>query len=231
MNNLAIIPARGGSKRIPRKNIRDFIGKPVISYPIETALKSRLFEEVMVSTDDTEIAEIATRFGAKVPFIRSAKNSDDFAPLFSVVIEVVEWYGLAGKVFDAVCCIFPTAALILVSRLEEAYSKMIEEKLDSVCPVVAFSHPVQRALEITSNNKLRMIFPENLITRSQDLLPVYHDSGAFVWVKSEALLHEKTLLCENGGAIVLPQTEVQDIDSESDWQLAEVKYRILNRLV
>lgn len=230
MINLAIIPARGGSKRLPRKNIRDFLGKPVIAYSIEAALKSGLFDEIMASTEDDEIAEAAIKYGAKVPFLRSKENANDFATMTDVVIEVITQYKLSGKKFDTICCILPTAPLISSNRIVEAYQKLIEKKLDSVCPVVEFSYPIKRALKITNEDRLQMIWPENLRIRSQDLQPTYHDSGSFIWVKPKAVVQEKTLFCKNGGAIILPQAEVQDIDSESDWKLAEMKFRLLNHI-
>jgi len=227
MRKLAIIPARGGSKRIPRKNIRDFMGKPILAYSIDAAVDSGLFDEVMVSTDDAEIADAALKYGATIPFMRSALNSDDHATIADVVIEVVAEYSKMGKKFDSICCILPTAPLISHNRIIEAYQKMLDEKRDSVCPVAAFSYPILRSLEITENGELQMIWPEYLRTRSQDLKPAYHDTGSFVWVKTEALLNEKTLWCKNGGAIILPEAEVQDIDSEEDWLLAEIKWNLL----
>jgi len=227
MCNIAIIPARGGSKRIPHKNIRDFLGKPILAYSIEAAFESGLFAEVMVSTDNAEIAEAALKYGAAVPFMRSTENSDDHATIAAVMIEVVAEYEKAGKNFDSICCILPTTPLICHNRIIEAYQKMLDEKRDSVCPVVAYSYPILRSLEITENGDLKMIWPEQLRTRSQDLKPAYHDIGSFVWVKTSALLNEKTLWCINGGAIILPETEVQDIDSEEDWKLAEMKWNFL----
>ena len=228
MRNIAIIPARGGSKRIPHKNIKVFLGKPIIAYSIEAALQCGLFDEVMVSTDDPEIAEVAERYGAKVPFFRSSENANDHATLADVILEVIDQYAESGKKFDGICCILPTAPFITSNRILEAFDKMKNEKLDSVCPVVEFSYPILRALEFTDDNKLQMIWPEHLKTRSQDLKSSFHDSGSFYWVKSKALKFEKTLFCRNGSAIILPETEVQDIDTEEDWKLAELKYKLIN---
>jgi len=227
MRNLAVIPARGGSKRIPSKNIRHFLGKPVLAYSIEAAMESDLFDEVMVSTDDPEIAEIAVRYGANVPFLRSPENSDDHATLADVLLEVIAEYSKAGKEFDTVCCLLPTSPLTRSGRIVEAYQKMVDGNFDSVCPVVAFSYPILRSLEITDEGKLKMMWPEHERTRSQDLKPAYHDAGSFVWVKTPAFLNETTLWCKNGGAIILPETEVQDIDTEEDWRLAEMKWKFL----
>jgi len=227
-NNLCVIPARGGSKRIPRKNIKDFIGKPIIAYSIGAALEANLFEEVMVSTDDLEIAKIAQQYGAKVPFLRSKKNANDFATLTDVLIEVANQYEEKGRIFEHICCILPTAPLTTPARIKEAFTKLINENLESVLPVVEFSYPILRALEFDDDKKLKMIWPEHLKTRSQDLQPAYHDSGSFYWVKRNTLVAEKSLFSKNGSAIVLPETEVQDIDSETDWKLAELKYKLLN---
>lgn len=228
MSNLCIIPARGGSKRIPRKNIKEFLGKPIIAYSIEAALNSGLFDEVMVSTDDDEIAEISKHYGAKIPFLRSNENANDFAPLADVLIEVIQQYEKRGSTFENICCILPTAPLTKSISIIEAHEKLKAEKLDSVLPVVNFSYPILRALEFDQQQRIKMIWPEYLKTRSQDLVPAYHDTGSFYWVKTNALLEQKTLFCKNGSAIVLNETEVQDIDNETDWKLAELKFKLLN---
>lgn len=228
MSNLAIIPARGGSKRIPRKNIKDFKGKPIIAYSIEAAINSNLFDEIMVSTDDNEIAEVAQKFGAKTPFLRSKENANDFASLVDVVLEVVLKYKEKGRSFDYICCILPTAPLIKPDRIKEALSKLINKDLESILPVVDFSYPILRALEFDHEEHLKMVWPEFLESRSQDLKPTFHDSGSFYWVRLSALVQQKTLFCRNGGAIILPEIEVQDIDNEVDWRLAELKYQLLN---
>lgn len=228
MNRLAVIPARGGSKRLPGKNIRNFLGRPVIARSIEAAISSGLFSEVMVSTNSAEIAAVARSYGASVPFMRSEANAGDFATIADVLAEVLKQYRSEGRSFDALCCILPTAPLIRPQRIAEAYRKFEQEAFDSLCPVVAFSYPVFRALEIDSHQRLRMIWPEHLRSRSQDLPPAYHDAGSFYWVKPHALLAENTLFCKNGGAIVLDETEVQDIDTETDWKLAELKYQLLH---
>ena len=226
MKNLAIIPARGGSKRIPRKNIKDFLGKPIIAYSIETALESGLFEEVMVSTDDHEIAEIAIKYGAKVPFFRSEKTSNDHAHIAEVIAEVLEKFKTLNKEFDNFCCIFSTAPFIKKGRLKEGFDLMINNNFDSVFPVLKFSYPIQRALKIESE-KVSMILPENFNKRSQDLMPAYHDSGQFYWMKTQEFYKQKRLFAENSGAIILSEMEVQDIDTVEDWEVAEMKYRFL----
>jgi pseudaminic acid cytidylyltransferase len=217
--NLCIIPARGGSKRIPRKNIKDFLGKPIIAYSIDAALKSGLFDDVMVSTDDEEIAKVARKYGASVPFMRCAKTADDFATLSDVVNEVLGNYNF---LFDYVCCILPTAPLIRPENLQSAYEILINEDYNSVRPIVKFSYPIQRALKLDKNNEVSFFYPEYAKTRSQDLEPAYHDAGQFYWMKGD-----KGLIAEKRGAIIIAESEVQDIDSLEDWKLAEIKYKIL----
>lgn len=230
MKNIAIIPARGGSKRIPRKNIKCFLGRPIVSYSIEIALKSNLFQEVMVSTDDPEIEQIAKKYGASVPFFRSHETANDFAPLSEVLLEVLGMYEGKGMSFDNVCCILPTAPLITEKNIKAAYSLLEDSSFDSVCPVVPFSYPILRSLRFDENNRLQMNWPEYRFARSQDLKPAYHDSGTFYWIKTEILQKNKKLLSDNGTAIVMDEFHVQDIDTFEDWALAEMKYRLLHNL-
>lgn len=225
---LAIIPARGGSKRIPRKNIKDFLGKPIIAYSIETALKSKLFDEVMVSTDDEEIAEVAKKYGAKVPFMRSEKNSDDHSTTTDVVEEVLDEYFKRGINFDIFCCIYPTAPLITRENLKQGLDLLTKKNFDSVFPVVQFSYPIQRSFKITDSNVV-MIWPENINKRSQDLETAYHDSGQFYWMWTAKFRENKKLFKANSGAIVLDDLFVQDIDNLSDWELAEFKYQFIHK--
>jgi N-acylneuraminate cytidylyltransferase len=219
MPNLCIIPARGGSKRIPRKNIKDFLGKPIIAYSIEVALKSGLFDEVMVSTDDEEIAEIALQYGAKVPFIRSKENADDFATLSDVIEEVKTHYSDSFIYFDRICCILATVPFVTADLLTETLQKMVEEQLDSVRPIIKFSYPPQRAVKL-ADNKICFVYPEFSKTRSQDLEPIYHDSGMFYWMD-----YTKGLTGLNKGAIIISEKFAQDIDSVEDWEIAEFKYK------
>lgn len=227
MKSFAIIPARGGSKRIPGKNIRNFLGKPVIAYSIEMALQSGLFSEVMVSTDDKEIAEIAIKYGASVPFMRSAQNSGDHATISDVLKEVLGEYKNRGQEFELFCCIFSTAPLIRIERLKEAYNLCISGNYDSVFPVLNFGYPIQRGLKM-SDGKVSMLWPENLNVRSQDLAPAYHDSGQFYWMKTDAFLKKGAVFTDNSGAIVIPESEAQDIDTEEDWKMAELKWKLFN---
>ena len=228
MKCLAIIPARGGSKRIPHKNIKPFLGWPIIAYSIEAALGTGLFEEVMVSTDDTEIAEIARQEGASVPFLRSTENANDYATLADVLVEVVNVYKERGNEFDLICCLLPTAPLISSEDVRSAYDQLVMSTFDSICPVVAFSYPILRSLSIDEKGNLNMNWPEYRFSRSQDLRPAYHDSGTFYWIKTSSLLKDKKLLGENGTAIVLDEFRVQDIDTDTDWALAEMKYKLLH---
>ena len=176
MKNLCIIPARGGSKRIPRKNIKEFLGKPIIAYSIEVALKSGLFDEVMVSTDDQEIAEIAKRFGASVPFMRSVETSNDYAILADVLKDVLNSYGKIGKHFDNMCCILATAPLIQEETLKRGYNALLESDFTTVLPVVQFSFPIMRSYKMEENGGLVFNWPEYATARSQDIAPAYHDA-------------------------------------------------------
>jgi pseudaminic acid cytidylyltransferase len=227
MHNLCIIPARGGSKRIPRKNIRDFLGKPIIAYSIEIAINSGLFDEVMVSTDDKEIAEISKNYGAKIPFMRSEKTSTDFATTIDVIREVIASYRKLGLEYDYACCIYPTAPLIKIEHLNEGFIKMSGENRDCVFPVVPFSYPIWRGLRI-KNNLTKMIWKEHEKSRSQDLEPAYHDAGQWYWFKPDMI--DDSLFTNNTSSIVLKETEVQDIDNETDWKLAELKYELIQNI-
>lgn len=226
MKNICIIPARGGSKRIPRKNIKEFLGKPIIAYSIEAALKSGLFDEVMVSTDDEEIAAIAKQYGASVPFMRSEATANDFASSDDVLVEVLNEYLKRGKVFDNMCCIYATAPLISSNDLAEALQLMNNSKFDCVYPVVEFSYPIWRCLDVAEDGSMKRHWPEFEYSRSQDLPKEYHDSGTFYWYK----LKDNTLQSGKIGAIIVPEDRVQDIDTETDWKLAEMKYKLLNNL-
>lgn len=228
MKKLCIIPARGGSKRIPRKNIKPFMGKPIIAYSIEAALQSGVFDEVMVSTDDEEIANVARDFGASVPFLRSAETSNDYATTVDVLLEVVNRYKEQGKVFDIICCLYSTAPFVTSERLKEA-SSQISENVDACFTIVQYSYPIQRSLKINDDNHVEMKFPEHLKSRTQDLENVYHDAGQFYFVKTGALIQEKTVWCKRTAPLVLSELEVQDLDTLTDWQLAEMKYKLLKK--
>lgn len=228
MNNVAIITARGGSKRIPRKNIRLFLGKPIIAYVIEAALQSGLFAEVMVSTDDAEIADVARQFGALVPFMRSEGNADDFANTTDVLLEVLADYKLVGKNFEFGCCLYPTASFITSALLQQAFDKLTTAGFDTVYPIQPFGFPVQRAVLLNDAGQVQWLQPEHRSTRSQDLARAYHDAGQFYFFRTEALRQNRQLIGPNAGGVVISEMQAHDIDSEQDWQLAELKWRILN---
>ncbi|MCL1852031.1 MAG: pseudaminic acid cytidylyltransferase [Peptococcaceae bacterium] len=220
---IAIIPARGGSKRIPRKNIREFCGQPIMAYSIQAALKSGLFDTVMVSTDDAEIAEIAQEFGAQVPFKRSAKNSGDLASTAEVLAEVLEQYSLRGQEFEQVCCIYPAAPFVTAEKLTKGMS-LLAEQANYVLPVVQYSYNPLRAVVIR-DNYIHMQYPQFLGARSQDLEPIYHDCGQFYCAKTAAFLRDKTLIGEKTVPLIMPESEVQDIDTPEDWKAAESKFQ------
>ena len=225
MSNICIIPARGGSKRIPRKNIKEFLGKPIIAYSIEAAINSRLFDEVMVSTDDMEIAEIALRFGARVPFLRSKENSDDFSGTVDVIIEVLKNYNIPLNENHNICCLYPTAPLVTVDSIKSAFELLVNKKYDTVFPVTKFSYPIQRAIKIDENQKVNMIWPENMDKRSQDLPSTYHDAGQFYWMTSNSIIKSKKIFSKNSGVIIINEINVQDIDTLEDWKIAELKMK------
>lgn len=224
MKSIAIITARGGSKRIPKKNIRDFLGKPIIAYSIEAALKSGVFDEVMVSTDSEEIADIAKKYGAKVPFFRSEATSNDFATTTDVILEVIDEYEKRGEVFDYGVCIYPTAPFVTGEKLKCAFDKLIESKAETLIPVVAFSYPPKRALVI-KEDRLVFEYPEFMDSRSQDLEKEYHDVGQFYCFNINAFKKNKKLMTGDIIPYIVDETEVQDIDNESDWKIAELKFQ------
>ncbi|MFV0329876.1 MAG: pseudaminic acid cytidylyltransferase [Dysgonomonas sp.] len=226
MSNLAIIPARGGSKRIPRKNVKDFLGKPIIAYSIEAALGSNLFEEVMVSTDDDEIAGIARSYGATIPFLRSKKTANDYATTADVINEVLLEYKHHQRNFDYACCIYATAPFITEDKLKKSYDLLVKSNFDSVVPIVPFSFSVQRGLKLF-DNKVNFAHPEYINTRSQDLETIFHDAGQFYFFNVEKFTKKQQIWTENSGGLILTELEVQDIDNETDWKLAELKYKLM----
>lgn len=230
MGNVAIITARGGSKRIPRKNIKSFLGKPIIAYSIEVALESGLFDTVMVSTDDNEIAEVAKAYGASVPFMRSAANSDDFAGTAVVIHETLLNYNKSNIFFEYACCIYPTAPLISPVDISTSFELMKKNGYRTVFPVAAFSYPVQRALQVNTSGKIEMIWPENMKKRSQDLTPAYHDAGQFYWLHVNEFMEDSLLFTDNSGPYIMDEVKVQDIDNTTDWVIAELKYKYLQSI-
>ena len=226
-NTVAVITARGGSKRIPKKNIKEFCGKPIIAYAIQAAIASNIFDEVMVSTDSEEIAKIARDYGAVVPFMRSEKNADDYATTEDVIMEVVNQYKERGKAYAYVCCLYPTTPFITSSILKEAVKIMVQENPAVVIPVVQFSYPPQRCFVIDENGYARFKYPEYVKTRSQDLEKQYHDAGQFYVYNVENYLRNNGKIMDNIIPIIVPELEVQDIDNEVDWKLAEMKYQLM----
>lgn len=224
MKKVAIITARGGSKRIPRKNVKEFCGKPILAYSIIAAIESGLFDTVMVSTDDEEIARIAKEYGAEVPFFRSKKTSNDFATTNDVLLEVLEEYEKRGQKFDLACCIYPTAPFVTARKLTEAMNMLLESDADTLIPVVSFSYPPQRGM-IMENGRLVFEYPQYMDSRSQDLTPHYHDVGQFYFFYTEAFKKNKKLMLGNILPMVVSELEVQDIDNLTDWEIAEIKYR------
>ena len=229
MKSIAIITARGGSKRIPRKNAKEFCGKPIIAYSIEAALNSGAFDTVMVSTDDDEIAEIAKQYGAEVPFRRSEKTSNDFATSADVIAEVLEKYRELGSEFDSFICLYPTAPFVKSEQLKEAMDKLSDNDVDSVITVVRFSFPPQRAFILDENGMVKYQYPENAMKRSQDLQPLYHDCGQFYACKVEPFDRYHSLVMPKTMPIEIPEEQEQDIDTYSDWIMAEIKYKMLNQ--
>lgn len=225
MATIAIITARGGSKRIPQKNIKNFCGKPIMAYSIEAALESGCFDTVMVSTDSEEIAQIAVQYGAEVPFLRSEKTSDDFATTNDVLTEVLERYAANGKNYDIMACIYPTAPFVTPERLKEA-QKMIDDGARSVMAATQYSYPPQRGLVLRDG---KMVYREEKyqFARSQDLEPIFHDAGQFYFYK---LQNNVEFVDGNYSAVVLDDIEVQDIDNMSDWKIAELKYNLIHNL-
>lgn len=221
---VAIIPARGGSKRIPRKNIRLFRGRPMLAWSIEAALASGAFDTVMVSTDDAEIAEAARAFGAEVPFLRSAAAADDHATTSQVLLEVLDQYAKVGVQFDLACCLYPTAPFVRPRDLSDGRAQLLGSGFDVIMPVAAFSYPIWRSLQREDDGCIALNFPENLNARSQDLPIAYHDAGQWYWFRTEAFVRDHVLMGANTGSIILPAMQVQDIDTEEDWALAELKH-------
>ena len=225
---IAIIPARGGSKRIPGKNIKKFAGKPIISYSILAAIESNLFDVVMVSTDSVEIANIAKAFGAEIPFYRSEQRSDDHATIEQVIEEVLLNYRDLGENFQSFCSILPTVPMLESELLKKSYYHFLENSYHSLIPVVQFSYPIQRALKMQNDN-IVLVNPEHIHSRSQDLEPMFHDCGMFYWMKTKNFFVEKEILGENCGFVAVPESMVQDIDTPEDWKLAELKYSLLGK--
>ena len=228
LSKVAIITARGGSKRIPGKNVKKFLGRPIIEYSIRAALDSGVFSLVLVSTDDETIAQIARDAGASVPFMRSEENANDFATTADVVSEVLTELKNRGMEFDAACCIYPTAPFITPDVLKEAMKLLEENQADSVLPVVKFSFPPQRCVVI-KEGMLEPKWPEYQQMRSQDLEPFYHDAGQFYAIHTNAFYEQHSMVMKKTLPLILDEMQVQDIDTVEDWEIAEIKYRLLHQ--
>lgn len=229
MKNIAIITARGGSKRIPKKNIKDFMGKPMISYAIEAALNSGIFDEVMVSTDCPEIAEISKKYRANVPFLRSEKTSNDFATTYDALEEVLFEYKKLGKDFENICCIYPCVPFLKAESLTKAFEKMEEGNANAILPVCKYPVPIEWAMKLESG----YLLPndrEAQKMRSQDIEPKYFDAGMFYFCKTQILINEKTLVPKNTFGYIIKESECQDIDTEEDWRMAEMKFKVLGEV-
>ena len=227
--NICVIPARGGSKRIPRKNIKEFNGKPIIAYSIEAALKSNCFDQVIVSTDDAEIAEVAKSFGASVPFMRPDELANDYANTIPVVKHAIEWFDDQVQAPSEVCCLYATAPFVRASTIRKAYEQMQSTQADYCFTATSFAFPIQRAIKVTAENQVEMFYPEYLETRSQDLEDSYHDAGQFYWGKAEAFKQQKSIFSKSATPYILPRYLVQDIDTLEDWEKAELMYKIIQK--
>lgn len=230
MKNIAIITARGGSKRIPYKNIKDFLGKPIIAYPIEAAKASGLFDEIIVSTDDDEIASISIALGASVPFMRSEKNSDDFATTFDVLEEVVSKLSDTNINPQNICCIYPTSPLLNSETLTQSNKKFVEGDFDSLLPVVKYEFATQRALRLEDKGNIYWVNENHAQTRSQDLEQHFHDVGQFYWLKTKVLIRDKKIITKKTGHFEIDATSAQDIDTLQDWEMAQIKFKYINKL-
>lgn len=227
---IAIITARGGSKRIPGKNRKEFCGKPILAYSIEAALDSGVFDEVMISTEDEEIAKIAQTYGASFPFKRSEKTAGDHAATIEVMLEVTDMYGRIGKTPDEVCCIYPTAPFVTAQKLRKADALLKESGADAVVPIVKFSFPPQRCFVVNEAGFIHFKWKENELVRSQDMEPYYHDAGQFYFIKTDIMMKQHTLIPQKTIPMIMDEMEVQDIDSMDDWRIAEMKYRVMEKI-
>jgi len=223
--NVAVIPARGGSKRIPGKNIKPFCGRPMIGWPLEVALKSGLFRRVIVSTDSQEIAATAREWGAEVPFLRPAALADDFTPTADVLAHALEWLREQGESYQRCCLIYPTAVFATVRDLAAGLELLRESGAGAVIPVAAFPAPIQRAFVMNEAGRLSMLWPEHELTRTNDLPESYHDAGQFYWLDCDRFLKGRKIYTDDAVGLVLPRYRVVDIDTPEDWQVAEHLFR------
>ena len=226
---IAVIPARGGSKRIPRKNIRMFCGKPIIAYSISAAQQTGLFDQVVVSTDDDEIASVAREFGATTPFVRPKELADDFTGTNAVVKHAVAWFNAQSNDVVHACCLYATAPLLQARFITEGYEALSRSNAAFAFSVTSYAFPIQRALRVTPEGRVDAIYPEHRMTRSQDLEHAYHDAGQFYWGTARAFLEDLPVFAPHSIGVILPRHLVQDIDTLEDWDQAELMYRAINR--
>lgn len=227
---LCVIPARGGSKRIPRKNIKEFCGQPMIAYSIQTALNSKCFDKVVVSTDDAEIAEVAKSLGAEVPFLRPVELSNDFVGTTPVIKHAIEWFAQNDQTPVDVCCLYATAPFATSKAIQTAYNKFKDTGSGYCFTATSYAFPIQRAIKLTGQNEVEMFYPDFFSFRSQDLEEAYHDAGQFYWGKAEAWTQEIPIFSKNATVHLLPRHLVQDIDTPEDWKRAELMYQVLDKL-
>ena len=226
---VAIIPARGGSKRIPRKNIKEFCGKPMIAWSIEAALKSGCFDRVIVSTDDQEIADVAQQYGAQVPFMRPAELSDDYAGTIPVIKQAIEWLNKNEQAPNLVCCLYATAPFVSAEDIQQGLKQLEQTQASYAFTVTSYAFPIQRAIKITATNHVEMFASEHFNTRSQDLEEAYHDAGQFYWGTAEAWTTEKMIFGTESTPVILPRHRVQDIDTPEDWMRAEWLFKAMQQ--
>jgi N-acylneuraminate cytidylyltransferase len=227
--NVAVIPARGGSKRIPRKNIKDFCGKPMIAWPIEVAKKSKLFDRIIVSTDDKEIKKVANSYGAEVPFIRPVELSDDYTGTTEVMAHAVSWMHEEGWELDAVCCIYATSVFLTVNDLKIGFEALHTGEWQYAFSVTDFEYPIFRSFKASSNGGVEMFFPEHFESRSQDLPEALHDAAQFYWGRPDAWLDNLKLFDSHSFPVIIPRWRIQDIDTEDDWKRAEQLFALLEK--
>ncbi len=227
--NIALIPARGGSKRVPGKNIKNFAGRPIIAWSIAAARESGLFKRIIVSTDSEEIAAVAIKYGAEVPFMRPNEIADDFATTAAVIRHAQEWLRKSRQGPDFICCLYATAPFVNAHNLRQSFKILINSKADTVFPVTTYPFPILRSLTINKEGRLVMLWPEHELSRSNDLPEAYHDAGQFYWLNSKTFAKSEQLYGSNSVPLIIPRWQAQDIDTKEDWTMAELLFEALNR--
>ena len=224
---LCVIPARGGSKRIPRKNTRDFCGRPIIAWSIDAAVKSECFDRIIVSTDDEDIASVAKQYGAEIPFMRPAQLADDYTGTTAVIAHAIEWHNSHGEETSKVCCLYATAPFVQATDLQKGLDILESSEAGYAFSVTSYAFPIQRAIRITGDQRAEMFQPEHFNTRSQDLEEAWHDAGQFYWGRAAAWLGNKPIFSSDAVPVLLPRHRVQDIDTPEDWERAELMFKLL----